>query len=270
MLWPFVEGRAVTATVIGHYFFSRYLLITPGLIEILNPEEINAVIAHEIGHVKRHHLLYFRFVFGYFLRNFEREANLYVFSALGMVEPLISAFKKLAWLIGDFGQRANWHHYNIPQRIDYLRKCIENPALIHRHRRKVKAALLIFIICVFSLVLLGSRLNTANLQQSLNNRFLIKVMENYCREHPDEVNAFISLGSLYFEEQQLKPARNCFETALALDRKQPELLNNYAWLLLTAEDPKIRNIEQGYRLAKEAAAMSLRLKKKLTQIFPYM
>jgi tetratricopeptide (TPR) repeat protein len=221
-----------TAAVIGPYFFSRYLL-------------------------------YFRFVFGYFLRNFEREADLYVFSALGTAEPLINAFKKLVWLIGDFGQRANWHHYNIPQRIDYLRKCIGNPALIHRHRRKVKAALLIFIICVFSLVLLGSRLNTANLQQSLNNRFLIKVMENYCREHPDEVNAFISLGSLYFEEQQLKPTRNCFETALALDRKQPELLNNYAWLLLTAEDPKIRNIEQGYRLAKEAAAMSLRLKKKL-------
>jgi len=314
MLWPSVEGRAVTAAVIGPYFFSRYLLITPGLIEILNPKEINAVIAHEIGHVKRHHLLvfllfflsifllnyaffelligwllttgliqylllssphqqaniislastipllliyllYFRFVFGYFLRNFEREADLYAFSAMGTVEPLISAFKKLAWLIGDFGQRANWHHYNIPQRIDYLRKCIENPALINRHRRKVKAALLVFIICVSSLVLLGSQLNTANLQQSLNNRFLIKVMENYCREHPNEVNAFISLGSLYFEEQQLKPARDCFESALALDRKRPELLNNFAWLLLTAADPQIQNIERGFRLAKEAAAI---------------
>ena len=314
MLWPSVEGRAVTAAVIGPYFFSRYLLITPGLIEILNPEEINAVIAHEIGHVKRHHLLvfllfflsifllnyaffelligwllttsliqylllssphqqaniislastipllliyllYFRFVFGYFLRNFEREADLYVFSALGTVEPLISAFKKLAWLIGDYGQRANWHHYNIPQRIDYLRKCIENPALINCHRRKVKAALLVFIICVSSLVLLGSQLNTANLQQSLNNRFLIKVMENYCREHPNEVNAFISLGSLYFEEQQLKPARDCFESALALDRKRPELLNNFAWLLLTAAEPQIQNIERGFRLAKEAASI---------------
>ena len=314
MLWPSVEGRAVTAAVIGPYFFSRYLLITPGLIEILNPEEINAVIAHEIGHVKRHHLLvfllfflsifllnyaffelliswllttsliqhlllssphqqaniislastipllliyllYFRFVFGYFLRNFEREADLYVFSALRTAEPLIGAFRKLAQLIGDYGQRANWHHYNIPQRIDYLQKCIGNPALISRHRHKVKVALLLFIICVSSLVALGSRLNTINLQQSLNNRFLIKVMEHYCQEHPDDVNAYISLGSLYSEERQLKPARDCFESALALDRKRPELLNNYAWLLLTAADPKIRNIERGFRLAGEAAAI---------------
>ena len=314
MLWPSVEGRAVTAAVIGPYFFSRYLLITPGLIEILNPKEIKAVIAHEIGHVKRHHLLlfmifflsifllnyaffelligwllttsliqhlllslphqqaniislastipllllyllYFRFVFGYFLRNFEREADLYVFPALGTVEPLISAFRKLAWLIGDYGQRANWHHYNIPQRIDYLQKCAANPALINRHRHKVKAALLVFILCVSSLVLLGSRLNSTNLQQSLNNRFLIKVMERYCRDHPNEINATISLGSLYFEEQQLTQARDCFEAALALDHKRPELLNNYAWMLLTADNPEIRNIERGFLLAREAAAI---------------
>ena len=314
MLWPSVEGSAVTAAVIGPYFFSRYLLITPGLIKILTPEEINAVMAHEIGHVKRHHLLvfllfflsifllnyaffelliswllttsfiqhlllssphqqantislastipllliyllYFRFIFGYFLRNFEREADLYVFSALGTVAPLISAFKKLAWLTGDYGQRSNWHHYNIPQRISYLQKCIEDPSFIRRHRRKVKTALLIFILCISSLVLLGSRLNTADLRQSLNNRFLIKVMERYCREHKDTINAYISLGSLYFEEQQLKSARDCFETALSLDRKRPELLNNYAWLLLTAADPQVQNLERGFQLAKEAAAI---------------
>jgi len=314
LLWPSVEGRAVTAAVIGPYFFSRYLLITPGLIEILNPEEINAVIAHEIGHVKRHHLLvfllfflsifllnyaffelligwllttsliqhlllssshqqvniislastipllliyllYFRFVFGYFLRNFEREADLYVFSALGTAEPLINAFKKLAWLIGDFGQRANWHHYNIPQRIDYLRKCSINPALINKQHRKIKTSMLVFILCIASLVTLGYRLNSSGLQQSLNNRYLIKVMEKYRQDHPGEINAHISLGSLYFEEQQLEKARNCFETALALDRKRPELLNNFAWLLLTTADPQIQDIERGFRLAKEAAAI---------------
>ena len=314
MIWPMVEGRMATAAVIGPYFFSRYLLITPGLIEILNLEEIKAVIAHEIGHVKRHHLLsfmifflsifllnyaffelligwllttdllqnllqssphqqanivslastipllliyllYFRFVFGYFLRNFEREADLYVFPALGTVAPLISAFQKLAWLTGDDGRRANWHHYNIPQRIDFLQKCVENPALISRHRRKIKTSMIAFTLCIATLVTLGYQLNTSELQQSLNNRYLIKVMERYRQDHPGEINAHISLGSLYFEEGKLKKAVNCFETALKLDRRRPELLNNYAWLLLTADDPGIRDIERGFRLAKEAATI---------------
>ncbi len=314
LLWPSVEGRMATAAVIGPYFFSRYLLITPGLIEILNLEEIKAVMAHEIGHVKRHHLLlfllfflsifllnyaffelligwllttnliqglllssphqqanilslattipllliyllYFRFVFGYFLRNFEREADLYALTALGTAEPLISAFRKLAWLIGDYGQRSNWHHFNIPQRIDYLQKCSVNPTLIDKHRRKIKTGLAVFLLCVTALVLLGSRLNTTEMRQSLNNRFLIKVMENYRREHPGEINACISLGSLYFEEKKLEAARDCFETALNMDRHRPELLNNYAWLLLTADDPKIQDVERGFRLAKEAAAI---------------
>ncbi|RLB70149.1 MAG: hypothetical protein DRH04_04090 [Deltaproteobacteria bacterium] len=315
LLWPSVEGRMATAAVIGPYFFSRYLLITPGLIEMLNPEEIKAVMAHEIGHVKRRHLLvfllfflsifllnyaffelligwllttnliqglllsfphqqanilslastipllliyllYFRFVFGYFLRNFEREADLYALTALGTAEPLISAFRKLAFLIGDYGQRSNWHHYNIPQRIDYLLKCSANPALINKHRRKLKTGLALFLLCVTSLVLAGSRLNTTEMRQSLNNRFLIKVMENYRREHPGEVNACISLGSLYFEEKKLREAQECFEAALKLDRHRPELLNNYAWLLLTADDPRIQDIERGFRLAKEAAAIN--------------
>ncbi len=315
MLWPSVEGRAVTAAVIGPYFFSRYLLITPGLIEMLNPEEIKAVIAHEIGHVKRHHLLlfmifflsifllnyaffelllgwllttellqnllqssphqqanivslastiplllvyllYFRFVFGFFLRNFEREADLYVFSALGTVEPLINAFRKLAWLIGDFGQRSNWHHYNIPQRIDYLQKCSKNPILIKNQHRKIKISMIVFLLCIVSLVTLGYRLNSSGLQQSLNNRYLIKVMERYQQDHPGEINAHISLGSLYFEDGKFKKAANCFETALKLDHRRPELLNNYAWLLLTAADPQIQDIERGFRLAKEAAAIN--------------
>lgn len=314
MLWPSVEGRMATAAVIGPFSFSRYLLITPGLIEILNPEEIKAVIAHEIGHVKRHHLLlfmifflsifllnyaffelligwllttdllqnllqsaphqqanivslastiplllvyllYFRFVFGFFLRNFEREADLYVFSALGTVEPLITAFRKLAWLIGDFGQRSNWHHYNIPQRINYLQKCSKNPIFIKKQHRKIKISMIVFMLCIASLVTLGYRLNSSGLQQSLNNRYLIKVMERYRQNHPGEINAYISLGSLYFEDGNFKEAANCFETALKLDRRRPELLNNYAWLLLTADDPQIQDIERGFSLAKEAAAI---------------
>ncbi|MBN2331704.1 MAG: M48 family metalloprotease [Deltaproteobacteria bacterium] len=314
MLWPSVEGKMVTAAVMGPYPFTRYLLLTEGLIELLSLEEIKAVMAHEIGHVKRHHLfvylvfflslfllnlaffelligwllttdflqdflfraphqqatiislattlpllliylLYFRFVFGYFLRNFEREADLYVFHSLGTAESLITAFQKLSWVTGDHGQRANWHHYNIPQRIAYLLECGKNPALIAKHQRKVKTGLAAFLLCVASLGFFGYHLNSAGLRQSLDNRFLIKVMERYTQEHPDEANAAIHLGTLYYEEGEYLLAKEHFERARTLAGNHPELLNNYAWMLLTVEAPQIQNIDYGFTLARQASAI---------------
>ncbi len=49
----------------------RYILVTPSLLQLLEPEEIDAVIAHEIGHVKRKHLVfYLLFLVGYMLLSY--------------------------------------------------------------------------------------------------------------------------------------------------------------------------------------------------------
>lgn len=56
LTWPLFEGRMLTAGVMGLTRKFRYLLITPGLLKAMNQDEIDAVLAHEIGHVKRHHL----------------------------------------------------------------------------------------------------------------------------------------------------------------------------------------------------------------------
>ncbi len=46
----------------------RYLLISPALLNLLDEQDLEAVVAHEIGHVKRHHMLfYLLFVAGYSL-----------------------------------------------------------------------------------------------------------------------------------------------------------------------------------------------------------
>jgi tetratricopeptide (TPR) repeat protein len=315
MLWPSFEGRMATAAVIGPFAVTRYLLITPALIELLSPAEIEAVMAHEIGHVKHHHLqvyfifflslfllnyaffelivswllttdllhylllraphhqativslastipllliyiLYFRFLFGYFLRNFERQADLYVFRALGTAEPLISAFRKLAWLTGDHGQRANWHHYNIPQRIAFLEKCQRQPEMIAAHHRRLRRGLGLFLIAVALLGAAGHRLNASGLQRTLDNRFLIKVLENYRRRHQEDARVYLTLGSLYYEVGDYRRAISLYEAALqAGGPPQPELLNNYAWLLLTADDPQYRDIEKGFLLARQAAKL---------------
>lgn len=51
-----------TAAIIGILSQYRYILFTPSLLKNLSPEAIEAVLAHEIGHSKYKHLLFFPFL----------------------------------------------------------------------------------------------------------------------------------------------------------------------------------------------------------------
>jgi hypothetical protein len=48
MLWPIFEGEVLTAGVMGLVSRFRYLMISPSLLKILEPEEMEAVVEHEI------------------------------------------------------------------------------------------------------------------------------------------------------------------------------------------------------------------------------
>jgi Zn-dependent protease with chaperone function len=71
MYWPIFGGRMLTAGVMGIARKFRYILVTDALLRSLSPDEVDAVIAHEIGHVKKHHLLYYIiFMAGFMLISF--------------------------------------------------------------------------------------------------------------------------------------------------------------------------------------------------------
>ncbi len=68
LYWPIFGGRMLTAAVMGLVRRFRYILVTDALLGLLTPGEIEAVIAHEIGHVKKKHLIFYLFFFvGYLL-----------------------------------------------------------------------------------------------------------------------------------------------------------------------------------------------------------
>ena len=198
LLWPVFEGRLITAGVMGLIKQFRYILVTRSLLQRLTPHEIEAVIAHEIGHVKKKHLLfylmffagymlisyalfdlivyatiylnpfiswlyrmgidqatvlsalfslviivafllYFRYIFGYFMRNFERQADIFVFDLLGTVTPLITTLEKIALTSGEPADKPNWHHFSIQERIDYLKRCIADNVMDHPPQCKSEA-----------------------------------------------------------------------------------------------------------------------------------
>ena len=59
LVWETMGGHIVNAAVTGLLAPVRYVLVTDALTQTLSPGEIEAVFAHEIGHVKRHHMLFY-------------------------------------------------------------------------------------------------------------------------------------------------------------------------------------------------------------------
>nr|WP_321466376.1 M48 family metalloprotease [uncultured Desulfobulbus sp.] len=310
--WPLFEGQVLTAGIMGIVPRLRYLLITPALLETLDQDELDSVLAHEIGHVRHLHLVlymvlflgfsllagavatplphlvlsndlfytllphlpfspenvlgvlatapllilmlvYFRFVFGYFIRNFERQADAYVFRAIGTSWPLIRSFEKIAHLSGGNRDEKNWHHYGIGERIDFLRLCESDRSLITRHERKLRSSLLTYFAIIGLLVLGLHQINTGKLPEEYETKYAEAVLMQKVRQEPKNSLWLIYLGDFLQSKQMEKKAVDAYEQALKLAPMNAELNNNLAWLLLTAKDTSIRNKDRALTLALTAA-----------------
>jgi Zn-dependent protease with chaperone function len=311
-LWPLFEGRILTAGVMGIIPGLRYVMITPALLETLTLDELDAVMAHEIGHVKKRHMLlylliiagfsilagfifepftffllsrdsfytllgftglsvenmlsvfmgalvlgfmvlYFRFLFGYFIRNFERQADLHVFEAIGSSDSIISAFEKIAILSGNTRDLPSWHHFGIGQRVDFLTKCEAEPAWIDRHNRKVRLSLLTYLL-VLGLVVSGQGLlPTDSWETDYEVKYTEYAIDQKLMREPDKVLWLTIAGDLLQHKKMERRALIAYNKALALEPSNPKLLNNLAWLLLTSENPELRDPSRALDLARLAA-----------------
>jgi Zn-dependent protease with chaperone function len=311
LYWPIFGGKMITAGVMGLIKKFRYILVTRSLLEMLHPEEIEAVIAHEIGHVKRKHLLfyliffvgymllsyvlfdfiifslmytkpviwfinrtgfsqttvvsalfniviiiiflvYFRFIFGFFMRNFERQADTYVYSLFDSGKPLISTLEKIAVTSGQPPDRPNWHHYSIKERIDYLQKCETNSRWITRQDRKIKKSMAVFLAGLFSVGAIGYYVNVGAFREKLNTDFIKNVLVKELQKSPNNPSLYSLLGDLDFSDKNYEGTKDAYEKSLALNPENPEVLNNLAWLYATCEDPRFRNPKRALELAKMA------------------
>lgn len=187
-------SESLTAAILGVLPKWRYILFTNRLLKELSPQAVEAVLAHEIGHSQRRHLLfypliilgmavamlllsiccerpleawwqlspfslfvaggilfwlYFRYIYGYFSRLFERQADLHVF-ALGVPpEAMVEALDHVGTKSGFIHLVPNWHHFSIQERIDFLKSAMQDPTLIERHHRKVRWARYAYLFFLF-------------------------------------------------------------------------------------------------------------------------
>jgi Zn-dependent protease with chaperone function len=312
--WPIFGGKMITAGVMGLVKKFRYILVTNALLHLLEPDELDMVITHEIGHVKKKHLvfylvffagfllishtvvkliilliyssetyfrivtffgvsedtmasfttalvfitlflLYFRFIFGYFMRNFERQADIFVYSLFDTAKPLVSTLRKIAASSGQSADRPNWHHFSIRERIDYLLKCEADTRWVTRHNRKVRNSILIFLTGIFLLGTAGHYLNVGVVRPRVNAQFIEKVLLKEIDKSPDNPNLYLLLGDLYYENGEFEGVREAYEKAIELNPESTHGLNNLAWLYATCEDENVRDPARALALAKRAAAL---------------
>ncbi|MCK5507373.1 MAG: M48 family metalloprotease [Desulfobacterales bacterium] len=314
LYWPAFDGRMMTAGIMGLIKKFRYILITKTLLRYLEPEEMDAVIAHEIGHIKRKHLqsyliffigyiflsyttfdlliyfiiytdpvyrlinstginhdtiisgmfsliiiilffIYFRYIFGYFMRNFERQADAYVYALFPSAKPLISTFKKIAEATGQPQDRPNWHHFSIKERIEYLNLCEKDRTCIIRQNRKINKSIAAYLIAIIIIGGIGYNLNFGETGKKLNNHFIEKIMLREINKTPDNPYLYSNLGDLYYHLVDYTETIKAYEKSIDLDSNNPHVLNNLAWLYATCDDKTLRNPKRALNLALHAAAL---------------
>jgi STE24 endopeptidase len=187
-----IMNDSLTAAIVGIIPQIRFVIFTKKLLKKLSFNAVSAILAHEIGHWYRNHLLiypfimlglvfvlktfetkfldslpffvffsgymlclmvYFRIVFGFFSRIFERQADLHVYELNISPHYMIEALDNVAKATGNSHKVPSWHHFSIQERIDFLKMTIENPDLIKKHHAFAKKALgiyfIILILCLF-------------------------------------------------------------------------------------------------------------------------
>ena len=90
--WELFGGTMITAGVMGIVGRFRYILVTPALLKSLDDDEIEGVMLHEIGHVQRHHMIfYLLFFLGFIACNFVFFEP--AFMLLYVAQPLYNGLK---------------------------------------------------------------------------------------------------------------------------------------------------------------------------------
>ncbi len=309
--WDLFGGNMMTAGVMGFIGRFRYLLVTPALMNVLTDEELDAVMLHEIGHVRKYHMvfyllffagfmacnfiffepvmlllyllepvyqifswlgieratahpilismtligsfiLYFRFIFGFFMRNFERQADLHVYEFTLDASALISTFHKIASYSRQSMDKPNWHHYSIGQRIGFLEKCEKDPSLILSHHSKVKKMIAVYLIAIVFLFGAGYSISSGVGKERFENFIAERILLRHLEVDPSNSDLYTLVGDYYYGQKNYARAIDAYENVLRVDPVNVHALNNLSWLFSTCPEEAYRDREKAVKYALRA------------------
>jgi tetratricopeptide (TPR) repeat protein len=200
-------------------------------------------------------LLYFRFIFCFFMRNFERQADCFVYSLFNSAAPLISTLQMIAQTSGQPPEKPNWHHFSISQRIDYLKRCEADKSWIVRQDRKIRKSIGVYLAGILLVGAIGYHLNFGETGRRLNAHFMENIILGELEKTPDNPALYSMLGDLHFAAKKYRETIQAYTAALRLNPEDAQVLNNLAWLYATCGDPALRDPDRALALSQAAVRL---------------
>jgi len=197
-------------------------------------------------------VVYFRYVMGFFMRHFERQADLYSALIMGSPGETISSLEKIAIMSGKIRDLPSWHHFSIRQRVDTLWRFLRDPGLVRKHNRFVSLCFALYLVAMISL---GYFLNFSPAKDRLFNDWEEEAITEHLVKNPNDVLLLQRLAMFTHKRGDLRETINLYERVLSLDENQPIALNNLAWILVTADDVGLRDKKRALALAQRAVAL---------------
>jgi len=201
-------------------------------------------------------VLYFRYLFGFFIRNFERQADLYGLTVMGEPSSLVSALEKAALHSGNIREVPSWHHFSIKERVDFLFAAARSPVLVDRHERKLRAGLALYLAGILLLGTGGYLLQSGTIGKDWSDRLVLRALDRQVARVPENARLRLRLGTLYYQRENLPEAVRHLELAMKLDPENPEILNNLAYILATSKEAAYLQPQRALSLAERAAEIS--------------
>lgn len=176
----------LNAAIAGLSGFTRHIFVTDALLERFDDDRICAVIAHEIGHAKKSHIVKYMLLFfsSFFIvmaltysqpdsslvlvnislfmaffwiviftamsRRFEAEADMYAVELTGNPETFASALDSLAELSGGIRNIPSITHSSIAERVHFLWLTVLFPEYAAKFKAHMKRLLTIIFVFFFA------------------------------------------------------------------------------------------------------------------------
>jgi tetratricopeptide (TPR) repeat protein len=197
-------------------------------------------------------VVYFRYIMGFFMRNFERQADLYSAEIMGTPVPTIRSLEKIAYFSGKIRNLPSWHHFSIRERVECLTKTLDDSGFIIRHNRFIAKSILVYMVCT---AVLAYTVYFSPIKDRLIYTVSAKVLTEKLLEDPDNISLYQDFAMVCHEMGKFDQAVMTYEKIIAINPDHAISLNNLAWIFVTAPDGEIRDTGRALDLAKRAVAV---------------
>jgi Zn-dependent protease with chaperone function len=201
-------------------------------------------------------ILYFRFIFGFFMRNFERQADLHVYNFTNNALSLISTFYKIASFSRQSIDKPNWHHFSIGQRVRFLKRCQTNPLLIQNHHSQVKKLITGYFVLIALLFGVGYSINFGMAKDAFGDFIAENILYQQLEVEPENSDLYVLVGDYYYNKKNYEKAIDSYNNVLRVDPENVHALNNLAWLFATCPNVKFQNRQKALEYSTRALKQS--------------